>query len=389
MEFDRKNIWKLLGIIAFGVTLFVGLWHLDIVFGALGTLLGMINFFIVGLCIAFILNAPMRLIENRLFAPLNMRLGRVWGKLRRPLALVLTVLLVLGIIALVIFMVIPEFGRTISMLTAEIPAFFTNVEVWIADISKQYGHSISQIELPEIDWDGAIRAAIDWLQSGAGNLASGTFNAATSFVSGTFSFVLGIIVAMYVLISKEKLSAQSRRLLYAYLPAPKADRTVQVSAMASKTFSNFISGQFTECFILGVLCFLGMSIFGFPFAGMVSVLVGVTAIIPIFGAFIGLVVGAFMILVHQGFLRMAWFIVFFLVLQQIEGNLIYPHVVGKSVMLPGLWVLVAATLGGNVAGILGMLISVPLASVCYALLREAASRRNAKKGTAPEKLAAR
>lgn len=385
MEFDRKNTRTVLGIVAFGVVLFVGLWHFNVVISALQVLLGMVSFFIVGLCLAFILNAPLKLIENRIFAPLNKRLGKRWPRFRRPVSVVLTLLLVLGIVFLVIFMVIPEMVRTITLLTDELPAFVQRVTVWWESLGLDDEAVREKLQLERIDWASIGNAALNLLRTGGSSFLAGTFSAASSIVSGVVSFVVGVIMAVYVLLSKERLSNQTKRILYAYLPEKRADRLVSVGGMANRIFGNFVSGQCLEAFILGALCFLGMVIFRFPFAPMVAMLVCVTAFIPIFGAFIGCFVGAFMILVNQGWLQAVWFVVFFIVLQQVEGNLIYPHVVGKSVMLPGLWVLVAVTVGGNVAGILGMLVSVPLCALVYTLLREAVNRRNERKEIAPSK----
>lgn len=386
MDADPKQTKKLLGVIAFAVALFVGLWHLGDVLGALRLALRMISFFLVGLSLAFILNTPMRLLETRLFPPLDRRLGKRWARLRRPAAVTLTLLLFLALVLLVVFMVIPQLGRTIAILADEIPSFFAGINDWLDALATQYGASLAALQEIEIDWAKLGEAAVSLLQGGAGSFLSGTVNAAGSIVSGLFNFVVGMILAIYVLLSKEKLAGQVRRLLYAYLPEKRADRFLEITAKANDTFSHFITGQFMEAVILGVLCFIGMSIFGFRFAPMVSVLVGVTAVIPIFGAFFGCIVGAFMILVNQGLLKAVWFLVFFIILQQIEGNLIYPHVVGKVMMLPGLWVLVAVTLGGNVAGIAGMLVSVPIAALLYTLLREAADGRNAARSTPAEKL---
>lgn len=388
MDQDRKKTRKLIGIIVFAIVLFVGLWHLPAVLNVLGKLLRVVSFFFIGLGMAFILNALMRRIENRLFAPLNRRLGRRWKKMRRPAAVTLTLLSFFAVLLLVVFMVIPEMGRTITILADEIPGFVSNVNVWLGELSARYEAIPSTLNLESIDWANLGQSALDVLRNGAGTVVSGTFSAATSIASGVVSVVIGFILAIYVLLSKNRLSAQVRKLLYAYLPEKSADWLVHVGTQATTIFSNFLSGQFFEAVILGVLCFLGMSVFGFQFAPMVSVLVGVTAFIPIFGAFIGMTVGVFMILVNQSPMAALWFVLFFLVLQQIEGNLIYPNVVGKSVMLPGLWVLVAVTVGGNLAGILGMIISVPLCSLLFALLRDAAHKRNVRRGIAPEKIEA-
>lgn len=386
MDLNKKNVRTLLGIITFAILLFVGLWHLGVVMETLGILFSMISFFIIGLCIAFIFNVPLRWMETKLFKPLDKRFGKRWQAARRPLSVFLTILLMLVIVLTAVFMVIPEIARTVVMIGNEMPGFIKRAEEWFHTLPFDTTNLTGILEWESIDWNTLANSALDLLQNGAGQVLAGTFSAATSIVSSVVSFVVGIILAIYVLMGKERLSGQFRRLLYAYLPETGADWILETGASANRIFSSFIGGQFLESVILGTLCFLGMTIFRFPFAPMVSVLVGVTAVIPIFGAFIGCFVGVFMILVHQGFMSAVWFIVFFVVLQQIEGNIIYPHVVGKSVMLPGIWVLVAVTVGGNIAGILGMLISVPLAALCYTLLRQAVAKRNEKRGIRREKL---
>lgn len=385
MEFNRRNIRAIMSIVAFGVVLYAAFLNLELVLNAVRALLGMVSFFTIGLCLAFIMNTPVRLVETRLFPLLDRRLGRRWARLRRVASLLMTVLLIAGIVFLVFFMVIPEIGRTFAAIAEQFPAFMEDFNVWLEGILEGYGRSLDSINMPQIDWVKIGDTLLDLLRSGAGSFFEGTFNAASSVVSGVINFAVGVVVAIYILYQKEKLSSQAKRTLYAYLPEKRVDRLIEIGTTANQIFSNFISGQFLEASILGVLCFIGMSVFRFPFALMVSVLVGVTAFIPIFGALIALVVGAFMILVNQGFTQMFWFCLFFIVLQQIEGNLIYPHVMGKKVMLPGLWVLTAVTLGGHLAGILGMLVSVPLSSLFYTLLREAVNRRNGERQIPDEK----
>ena len=227
----------------------------------------------------------------------------------------------------------------------------------------------------ELDWNKIT----SFIQNGATNVISSTFNAAASVVNGTINFFLGLIFAFYLLSQKEKLMVQTKRFLYAFFPEKKMDSILRVGSLANKTFSNFISGQCTEAVILGVLCFIGMSVFRFPYALMISVLVGFMSLIPIFGAFIGVAIGAFLILMVSP-LKALWFVVFFIVLQQVEGNLIYPRVVGNSIGLPAIWVLVAVIVGGSAMGILGMILFIPLCSVLYALLREAVPKKLSEKG---------
>ncbi|MCL1965356.1 MAG: AI-2E family transporter [Firmicutes bacterium] len=376
MELSRRNVRAIVIIVAFAIMMLAVVWNIGTVWTALGAALRMIAFFVVGLSIAFILGALMRFIETRLFRPLNARLSGRWERMRRPLALLLTMFIAIGILFSVIFMVIPELVGTFVELGEQAPLFLEGLNEWMTGVMERYGRSLDAVNMPRLDWVKIGDAVLEWLQKSADGMLAGTFSMASSIFSGIFNTVAGFVVAVYVLSQKEKLSAQVQRVLYAYLPEKRVDTLLDIGRLSHRIFCSFLTGQFMEAAILGGLCLFGMQILRFPYAPMVSALVGVTAFIPIFGALVGLVVGALLILINQGALQAFWFIVFMFVLQQVENNLIYPHVVGKRVALPGLWVLTAVMLGGNMAGILGMLISVPVASLLYTLLRDAVERRN-------------
>ncbi len=379
MDLNRKNVRALLGVIAFAIALLAALLNIGAVMAALRTAVGAVSFFLIGLSFAFIMNTPMRNIETRLFPPLDKRLGKKWHAARRMASVALSALLIAGLLIAVVFMVIPELGRTFGVIGEQLPVFIDDATAWIQGIAQSSGRSLESMNMPQFDWVKIGDTVLGWLGTGGSNIVSNTVTVATSFASSVLNVVIGFVLALYILYQKERLSSQANRVLHAYLPERRVNRLVEIGRLATQIFGNFITGQFLEAVILGMLCFLGMTILRFPFAPMVAVLVGVTAFIPIFGALIGALVGIFLILVNQGALQAFWFLIFFFALQQIEGNLIYPHVVGKRVALPGLWVLTAVTLGGNIAGVLGMLVSVPLCSLLYALLREAVARRNEAK----------
>lgn len=365
----------MVGIIAFAIILMAAVWNIGTVLSVVKTALGTVSFFIIGLCVAYLMNAPMRLVETR-FLPLFDRWGgQKWVKIRRPASVFLTVVLILLILLFVVFQIIPELGTTFTVLGEQIPVFFENVNEWIAGFAEQSGRSMDQLNMPRFDWAKIGDAALSLIQDGVGNFVQRTMLVASSFVSSVINAVVGIVIGIYILLQKERLIDQLKRLLYAYLPEYHVSRAIEIASVANLIFYNFITGQFLEAIILGALCLLGMHFLGFPFAPAVAALISVTAFVPIIGGFIGLVIGAFMILVNQGVGRALGFGLFFFALQQVEGNFIYPHVVGKRVMLPGLWVLTAVTLGGNIAGILGMLLSVPLSSLLYTLLRDAMRKR--------------
>lgn len=388
MQLDKQTFQRLLLLVAFGVGLYWGLQSLSDLGAFLGVLLGLIMPFLIGGCVAFILNVPMRALERALFSRYEKsksRFGQIAYKLRRPLSLVLTILLVLGVIAVVLFLILPEVGRSLGMLAANIPPFVERATQLIQQYSDQVPLISSWVSSLELDWSGIVKTTWDFLQNGAGTLLGSVMGAAMSIFSGLLTAVLAAVFSVYILLQKEKLGAQCKKLLYAFLPQERADQTLSVAALSSRTFASFLSGQCLEAVILGALFFVVMSLLRFPYALMISVLVGFTALIPLFGAFIGCAVGAFMILIIDP-MRALWFVILFLVLQQIEGNLIYPKVVGGSVGLPSIWVLVAVTIGGSTMGIAGMLLFIPLCSVLYALLRKTVYERLQRKEVPPGKL---
>ena len=369
MNLNRETMKKLMLLIAFTILLLVGVQRLDAVFGALRFLWGIGFPFALGGAIAFILNVPMTALEHWLFPEEKMGKSKLKRKLARPLSMILAILLVIGVIALVIFVVLPELGTTVVGLGASVEAFLPKAQEWLEDIFQNNEQIVAWIEGLELNWEKAVETAWNFFRSGAGSVLSSTMTVAKTIISAVTNFFIGFVFACYVLLQKEKLGKQSRKLLRAIFPKKQVEYILHVCSLSHRTFSSFITGQCMEAVILGAMFFVAMSILRFPYALLVGVLVAFTALIPIFGAFIGCVVGAFLILMVSPAQALG-FIVLFQVLQQIEGNLIYPRVVGNSVGLPAIWVLVAVTVGGNLMGVLGMLIFIPIVSVLYALLRE-------------------
>ena len=369
MNLNRETMKKLMLLIAFTILLLVGVQRLDAVFGALRFLWGIGFPFALGGAIAFILNVPMTALEHWLFPEEKMGKSKLKRKLARPLSMILAILLVIGVIALVIFVVLPELGTTVVGLGASVEAFLPKAQEWLEDIFQNNEQIVAWIEARELNWEKAVETAWNFFRSGAGSVLSSTMTVAKTIISAVTNFFIGFVFACYVLLQKEKLGKQSRKLLRAIFPKKQVEYILHVCSLSHRTFSSFITGQCMEAVILGAMFFVAMSILRFPYALLVGVLVAFTALIPIFGAFIGCVVGAFLILMVSPAQALG-FIVLFQVLQQIEGNLIYPRVVGNSVGLPAIWVLVAVTVGGNLMGVLGMLIFIPIVSVLYALLRE-------------------
>ena len=266
------------------------------------------------------------------------------------------------------FVVIPELTGTILSLADQIPDALTALETYLNDLSQHWPQVQLYINELNINWSGITEKAVAVLQNLTTLILNSGFNIVGKTVSGLFTFVISFIFSIYLLLQKEKLSRQGKQVIFGLFPEKAADKTLQILTMSQTTFSNFISGQCLEAVILGVLFFIAMSIFKMPYAVLIGVLIAITALIPIVGAFIGCFIGVFLILMVEPWMALK-FLILFLVLQQIEGNVIYPKVVGNSVGLPPIWVLMAVTVGGNMFGIIGMLVFIPLCSVAYALFR--------------------
>lgn len=388
MEFNRKNMQQLMILITFGIVLFLGLQNLPLLIGVVQTAFRFLLPFLIGCMVAFIINVPMRAIERTLFTQKVQQKYAVLGKLHRPLSLLLTLLLIVGLVTLLIFTVTPQLQNSINTLRASLPGFVADLTEWINDIVARYpeieDYAYELVNtLQSIDWTQQLQHFLDFLRNG--NLLNSTVSVASSIIGGVTNAVIGIIFALYILLQKERLAVQGKKILYAWLPEKHVDTTLGILNLTQRTFSNFISGQCLEACILGLLFFITMSIFRFPYAAVVGVVIAFTALVPIFGAFFGCFIGTFLILIANP-IQALWFIVLFLVLQQIEGNFIYPHVVGNSVGLPSIWVLVAVTTGASTMGILGMLINIPLFSVFYALIRRYTYGQLAHKKISRDKL---
>lgn len=370
LELNKRNVKRILLIITFTVLLIWGVYNHKQLGEILLGLYSLISPFVIGLCIAYLVNVLLRPVENLWMKLLNKRKGKWPEKLKRPLCLLLTILLVIGIILAIVLIIMPELRDSVASLIDMIPSYAEEVQRWWVSLSTFLDKY--NVDLPEFDFKPD--KLIDILKDGGTVLFNTTASVAGSIVTAVMNFVIAFAFSIYVLAQKEALKRQSMKVLNAVMNPEKLDKLLNLLRLANKTFTNFITGQLTEAVIIGALCFIGMTIFRMPYAPAISVLVGFTALIPVFGAFIGTAVGAFLILLVKP-IQAVWFVIFIIVLQQFEGNLIYPKVVGKSVGLPGIWVLVAVTVGGNAMGVMGMLISVPLCSVLYAVSREAVNNK--------------
>lgn len=383
MNLNQKNVKKIRGLIIFTGMICLVLMKFDLLIRAVFFLVNIIKPFILGGMIAFVINIPMRFFENKLFHPkkISERGRRVLEKVRRPVSLVLAILAVLLVITLVVLTVIPQIVATVKVLAMEIPIFMQNLQKQLTVVfasNPALLNELAAIKIPQIDWQEAIRTAWDFLQNGMGSMLSSTFTVASSIASGTINFFIALVFSFYILVQKEKLGSQLKRTIQAYTKPQVYQWMIKVMNLLNQNFSHFITGQCTEAVILGTMFVVAMAIFGFPYAIMVGVLIAFTALIPIVGAFIGCFIGAFLILVDNP-TKAIWFLILFIILQQIEGNFIYPHVVGSSVGLPSIWVLAAVTIGGSLMGIAGMLIFIPLLSTVYMLLRDDVNKRTKAK----------
>ena len=362
MDLNKKNMKNLMILIVFAVLVLVGVQRIENLAAGFVFLMRIVFPFILGGAMAFILNIPMHFLEGRVFAKAKKK------KLVRPVSLVLSILFVVAILQIVLVVVIPEIAATFASISKNIEAFLPKLEQWLTEAFPDSEQLELWINSLEFNWDKILQSAVNFLKNGAGNVLSSTGPVAKTVINSLMNFFVGFGFASYILLQKEKLSVQVKKVLYAFLPRHAVEKTLQVAALSYKTFSNFVTGQCLEAVILGTMFFVSMSVLRFPYALLVGVLIAFTALIPIFGAFIGCVLGTFLILVSNP-VQAIGFVILFFVLQQVEGNLIYPHVVGGSVGLPSIWVLVAVTVGGSLMGVVGMLIFIPLSSVLYALFK--------------------
>ena len=370
MELNQKNKKSLMIMVTMLIVVYVGVQNMESVAGALRFVWDKCLPVTLGFAIAFVLNVLMSFLEEKPFAPMK-RSKKKWVRgLVRPLTLILTLVLAIGAIMAVIFIIIPRLRETVELLAATLPEYIDSLIAWGTEMMQRFKVPEDYVKNLTVDMEQIGESILGYLKAESGVLAGAAMDAAMSVVDVASNMLLGLCIAIYVLLGKEKIEGLIRRGCDAFLPE-KVNRQVRdVAKLSFETFSNFVRGQVTEAVILGVLCYLGMLLFRFPHAAVISLLIGVSALIPIAGAWIGGGVGAFLILMVDP-VKAIWFIVYLLVLQQLEGNLIYPRVVGTSLGLPGLLVLSAVIVSGNIGGVIGMLIGVPLAAVAYELLKRA------------------
>ena len=376
MHLSRGSMKKICAIILFAVATYAAAQNFAAVLRIAGFLWGVILPFVLGLIIAYILNIPMMSVENLLFTK-HIKIIRINGdeirhtrkKYVRPLSIVITFTMLAAVLAGILLIIVPQTSATMSDLLRTANVFFPRAQKWMLAKFAYNDYIIQLVKSLDFDFGNIIDAAIDFIKNGAGNVVTGTLSAAKAVVSGIASFAIGLVFSIYLLASKETLLRQVNMLLDASVPDAAAEKVRYIAKLSNEIFSGFIAGQCMEALVLGMMFFVVMIAVGIPYALLISVLIAVTSLIPVFGVFIGCVTGAFLVLMVSP-VQALIFIGIFLVLQQIENNLIYPKVVGNSIGLPSLWVLSAITVGSSLMGIAGMLLFIPLASVLYTLVRE-------------------
>ena len=362
-------------LITYAIVLIVALLNMNATMTFLGWVFAILNPFIIGLVIAFVINIIMVKLETKVFVFLDKPKYKLWRKMKRGVCLALSLLLISLAITALLFFIGPQIAESAKMLSGNIPSYIAYLQRLTNDVLAYFDLTAADLGSFAINWNDLFTKTADFLA----NVSPSVVTFASGFTSAVFNFFMGIIFAVYLLIGKEKLILDFKRLMYAYLPEKRVDACLEVGEMTNSIFTSFVVGQLTEAVILGTMYFIGTSIFRMPYAPLISVLMAVCSLIPMFGPIIGAVPSAFILLMVNPNLAII-FVVMAVIFQQIEGNFIYPRVVGSSVGLPGIWVLFAILIGGSLLGGFGMILAVPFASVLYALLKQSVSKQLRNKG---------
>lgn len=370
MEPNKKSTLRLVFVVFGAILFYTALQNTSLITDWISYIGRVLSPIFVGVILAFILNIPLRFFEERVFAALNRKSYKWWNVIRRAVCLILSLVLFLGIVTAFIWLIVPEVKGAIVDFALSLPEHAKSVAAFAEKWIEEFHIPVDIAEIKDmIDLNSLSQGIIEGLSNTGGAVLQTTLSFTTGLIGGVFDFVVGFALSLYILGSKEKLISQAKRVIGAIMPEKFSKRVFSVSSMSADIFANFISGQLIEALIIGVFCYIGMTIFGMPYAVMVSAMISVTALVPVFGAFIGTAFGALMILFVNP-LQALGFVAYIIIVQQIDNNFIYPRVVGNSVGLPGIWVLCAVTVGGSMFGALGMLLGVPVCAVVYSLVRE-------------------
>ena len=381
MELSKKNVVKILGIITFTICLYTGIGKLNVVGEFISEVFSICAPVIVGICLAFILNIPMKLLENKVFVFLKKSKSKFLNKILRPISLITTIILALGFIVALLFVLVPQLKEAILTLVEKIPTYYDNIVVWVEKLITRFSLNINTefLHNPRFDFAKVNDLLNTYLpDSSTNDIINNAVSVTSSIIVGFTNFILGAVIAIYILAEKEKIMQTVSKFLSHTLSENKFKRISHIFSVTNKSFANFITGQFTDSTVLGILCYIGLKVLNIPYAEIVSIIIGVFALIPVIGPIIGEVVGFFLIFMENPESAL-FFIIYVLILQAIDNNVIYPRIVGKSVGLPGLLVLISVIIGGNIGGILGVLLGVPVASAIYALVVDWIEEKDAKK----------
>lgn len=352
--------------------LVLAVMYSDVVLKGIGTCFGIIKPFLIGGAIAYVLNIPLAKLEK---GPLAMLDGSKHEKAKRPLGILLTVIMMFAVIILVVCLVVPNLAETLKLVVAEVPDFLDRAIVFVQKLDiPGFDNQAAMLETINDNWDGIVQKVGGFLQTGFTSILGSTVQIVSRIVSTIVNVAIAFIFAIYILARKEVLADEFSRILRAYIKPVQREHFLRVVSMLNKNFYSFIAGQCMDALVLGALFVITLTILRMPYALMIGILIAITALIPVVGAFIGAVVGAFLILMVSP-IKALIFLIVFIVLQQLEGNLIYPKIVGNSVGLPAMWVLAAITVGGSLMGVVGMLIFIPITSTIYALIRDDVNKR--------------
>ena len=390
-EMTDKTFRNYFFLITFGICLLVGLLNIKYLVGYLGLFMNIITPILIGLGVAFILNIPMSFIENHFLAFMNrfknkkrrfIKKNRDINKGKRMIAIALTFIFVIGILAGLITFVIPQVSESVDTLMVKLPGYVDSFNALVDEALAFFNLPSTLWTDINIEWETLMEQFGSLLLSSVPEI----FNATKNITVGFFNVIMGIVISIYLLADKENLLALKDKLIYAYIRKDRADFIQDVSVTANQVFHGFIAGQITEAFILGTLCTVGLAILQIPYALLIGVLVGMTSVIPVFGAFLGAVPCGFILLVVNPIYCLI-FVIYIIALQQVESNVIYPRVVGGSIGLSGLWVLVGMIIGGSLFGFLGIILGIPSFAVFYAVFRKITNERIEKMTAEQEELA--
>lgn len=385
MELNRRNMEKLFAVIVASILVYLGLQNMNVVAEFLTWLLYVLMPFIIAICCTFFLNVPLKAIEKRLFRSKDGKpVSKLKEKARRPLAITLSILIFVLVIGVFLIIIIPEITKSITALAQSIPDAINNLREWLDNFAKENEYFNEIYSNVSINWNDIKDTATNFLKNDAAGLVNYVMGMLTSAVSIAINIFLGIVLSVYTLAKKEKIASDTKKLIYAVFPSKTADFIVEVGSLTNQSFYNCITGQMMECVILGSLTALGMTIFGFPYAPLVGVMVAILSWIPMFGVGIGAAIGALFLLTSSP-IQAVWFVIFMICLQQIEGNLIFPRVVGSNIGLPPILLISAIVLFSNFFGIIGLLISGAVSSVLYTLVKRFVNKKIVEKKISKEK----